>query len=148
MEFKRGRELKRTKIEIIPMIDTMFFMLVFFMLSSLALTRMNGLPVNLPYASTAEKRSATDLTITIDKEQRIYVNKEEVSLSNLSDKLVEKAGGAKADLSDASVTLNADLATPHGLVVRCMDECRSVGITRFGIATSADESAPSSGGRR
>ena len=53
MEFKRRRELKRTKIEIIPMIDTMFFLLVFFMLSSLALTRLNGLPVNLPRASTA-----------------------------------------------------------------------------------------------
>ena len=48
MEFRRRRELKRTKIEIIPMIDTMFFLLVFFMLSSLALTRLNGLPVNLP----------------------------------------------------------------------------------------------------
>ncbi len=50
MEFKRRRELKRTRIEIIPMIDTMFFLLVFFMLSSLALVRLNGLPVNLPRA--------------------------------------------------------------------------------------------------
>ena len=68
MQFKRQRELKRTKIEIIPMIDTMFFLLVFFMLSSLALTRLNGLPVNLPRASTAPKAAAVDLTITVDKE--------------------------------------------------------------------------------
>src|SRR2546430_1106805 len=52
------------------MIDTMFFLLVFFMLSSLALVRLQGLPVNLPQASTAKKQTATDVTITTDKEQR------------------------------------------------------------------------------
>src|SRR5579862_2106714 len=93
VEFKRRRELKRTKIEIIPMIDTMFFLLVFFMLSSLALTRFNGLPVNLPRASTAPKQAATDLTITIDKNQQVYVNKEAVTLADLPAKLLEKAGG-------------------------------------------------------
>src|SRR5450432_2951192 len=78
MEFKRRRELKRTRIEIIPMIDTMFFLLVFFMLSSLALTRLNGLPVNLPRASTAPKQAAADLTVTVDKDQHLFVNKEPV----------------------------------------------------------------------
>ena len=57
MQFRKRREMRKAKIEIIPMVDTMFFLLVFFMLSSLALTRQNGLPVNLPKASTAPKRS-------------------------------------------------------------------------------------------
>src|SRR5438876_2649957 len=99
MEFKRHRELKRTRIEIIPMIDTMFFLLVFFMLSSLALTRLNGLPVNLPRASTAPKQAATDLTVTVDKSRRVYVNKEPVALEDLGSKLVEKAGGPNVDLA-------------------------------------------------
>src|SRR5258708_16687852 len=90
MEFKRRRELKRTKIEIIPMIDTMFFLLVFFMLSSLALTRLNGLPVNLPRANTAPKQAATELTITIDKSQQVYINKDPVTLEDMATKLVEK----------------------------------------------------------
>lgn len=140
MEFKRRRELKRTKIEIIPMIDTMFFLLVFFMLSSLALTRLNGLPVNLPRASTAPKQATTDLTITVDKNQQIYVNKEPVTAADLGAKLVEKAG-PNADLSTASVVINADLTVPHGLVVRCIDEARGVGIIHFAIAT-----APENGG--
>src|SRR5579871_1841550 len=140
MEFKRRRELKRTKIEIIPMIDTMFFLLVFFMLSSLALTRLNGLPVNLPRASTAPKQAVTDLTITVDKDQHVYVNKEEVALADLGTKLVEKAG-PNADLSTASVVINADLTVPHGIVVRCIDESRAVGITRFAIATAPDNNA-------
>ena len=139
MEFKRRRELKRTKIEIIPMIDTMFFLLVFFMLSSLALTKLNGLPVNLPHASTAPKQPITDLTITVDKDQQVFVNKERIVLDNLSSKLLEKAGGPNADLDQTSVIINADLTVPHGIVVRCIDESRSVGITHFAIATAPDQ---------
>src|SRR5258708_29391922 len=101
MEFKRRRELKRTKIEIIPMIDTMFFLLVFFMLSSLALTKMNGLPVNLPQASTAPKQPPVDLTVTIDKGGEIFVNKQSVALSEVGNELLRKAAGS--DLSQASV---------------------------------------------
>src|SRR6201986_2586837 len=90
--FKGRREPKRTKIEIIPMIDTMFFLLVFFMLSSLALTRLNGLPVNLPRASTAPKQGATELTITVDKNRQLYVNKDRVSGAELPQRLLKKAG--------------------------------------------------------
>ncbi len=138
MEFKRRRELKRTKIEIIPMIDTMFFLLVFFMLSSLALVKLNGLPVNLPHASTAPKQPPSDLTITVDKEQQVYVNKEPVTFTTLSSVLVEKAGGPNVDPNAASVVINADLTVPHGVVVRCIDEARSVGITHFAIATEPE----------
>jgi biopolymer transport protein ExbD len=142
MEFRRRRALKRTKIEIIPMIDTMFFLLVFFMLSSLALTRLNGLPVNLPRARTAPKQAASDLTVTIDKNLKVSVNKEAVTMDDLATKLVEKAGGPNVDLATATVIINADLTVPHGLVVRCIDEARGVGITRFAIAT-----APENGGK-
>lgn len=140
MEFRRRRELKRTKIEIIPMIDTMFFLLVFFMLSSLALTRLNGLPVNLPQASTAHKQAAADLTVTIDKGQHLFVNKELTTLDELGSRLLAKAGGPSVDLTTASVIINADLSVPHGLVVKCIDEARSVGITRFSIATAPESS--------
>ncbi len=142
MEFKRRRALKRTKIEIIPMIDTMFFLLVFFMLSSLALTRLNGLPVNLPQANTAQKQAPTELTITVDKDQRVYVNKQLVDVSDLAAALIQKAGGPNSDLSNTTVVINADLSVPHGLVVKCIDESRSVGIVHYAIAT-----APETGGK-
>jgi biopolymer transport protein ExbD len=138
MEFKRHRELKRTRIEIIPMIDTMFFLLVFFMLSSLALTRLNGLPVNLPRASTAPKQAPAELTLTIDKSSRIYINKEPVPIEDVGTKLLEKAGGPNVDLNAASVIINADTDVKHGLVVKCIDEARGVGITKFGIATAPE----------
>lgn len=139
MEFKRRRELKRTRIEIIPMIDTMFFLLVFFMLSSLALTRLNGLPVNLPRASAAPKQKTADLTLTIDKAGQVYVNKEPIPTEDVGTKLVEKAGGPNVDLATASVIINADMDVRHGLVVKCIDEARGVGITRFAIATAPED---------
>lgn len=137
MQFKARRELKRTRIEIIPMIDTMFFLLVFFMLSSLALTRLNGLPVNLPKANSAPKQAPAELTVTLDKDQKLYVNKTPVTFETLEQTLLEKAG-KNADLGQATVIINADTTVPHGLVVRCVDGAREVGITRFAIATSPD----------
>ena len=136
MEFKKRRELKRTKIEVIPMIDTMFFLLVFFMLTSLSLAKINGLPVNLPQASNATKQAASDLTITIDARANIFVNKEAVTRQNLAAKLVEKAGGPQVNMATANVILNADGGVPHGVVIQCMDIARGVGIVRFAFATS------------
>lgn len=138
MEFKRRRELKRTKIEIIPMIDTIFFMLVFFMLSSLALVKLNGLPVNLPQASTAVKQQTKDLTITVDKAQKVYVNRKLVNIADLAQDLADEVGTG-ADMADQSVIINADLTVPHGLVVRCIDEARRAGISHFAIATAAED---------
>lgn len=139
MEFQKRRELKRTRIEIIPMIDTIFFLLVFFMLSSLALTKLNSFPVNLPKAATATKQQANDLTITVDKDKHIFVNKVPVTLDNLGMTLTAKAGGPNVDLSTVNLVLNVDLTVPHGLVVSCMDEARKVGIARFAIATAPED---------
>ena len=136
MQFKRHRELKRTRIEIIPMIDTMFFLLVFFMLSSLALTKLNGLQVNLPKADSAPKQAPAQLTITIDKDRKLYVNKTPVTFENLEPVLLQKAGGAKANLGETTVIINADTTVPHGEVVRSIDGAREVGITKFAIATA------------
>ena len=110
MQFKRRRELKRTKIEIIPMIDTMFFLLVFFMLSSLALTRLKGIPVNLPRAVNSAKQNKLDFTVTIDKAQHVFVNREEVPLDEVGPTLVRLANGGQ--MEDASVVINADQAVP------------------------------------
>jgi len=139
MQFRKRRELKRTRIEIIPMIDTMFFLLVFFMLSSLALTKMNGFPVNLPQASSAPKQAPVDLTVTIDKDRQVFVNQHRVDLPELGSELVRESHGA--DLTQTSIVINADKTVPHGMVVKSIDEARGIGIIKFAIATE-----PESGG--
>ena len=141
MKFKPRRELKRTKIEIIPMIDTIFFLLVFFMLSSLALTKLNGLPVNLPEAKTAPAQPPTELTVTITQNGRLLVNNEVATWNDFQQKLTAKAGGARVDLTQVSVIINADERVPHGVVVRAIDYARDIGITSYGIATSSATAA-------
>jgi len=69
------RNLKQARIEIIPMIDTIFFLLVFFMISTLSMAQYRGMPVNLPKAASGQQAPAESAAITIDKESRIFLNK-------------------------------------------------------------------------
>ena len=128
MQLKSRRQLKPARIEIIPMIDTMFFLLVFFMLSSLALTRLNGLPIELPDAKTAPAQDTAPPTLTIDRKGRLFLNRAPLPLAALESVLKKQVRGHE-------LLINADARVSHGLVVRCMDAARSAGLTRFSIAT-------------
>lgn len=128
MKLKSRRELRPARIEIIPMIDTMFFLLVFFMLSSLSLARLNGLPVDLPKAETAPAQDSTPPTLTIDRNSRLFFNRAPLQIGSLQDTLKQRVRGDE-------LLINADARVSHGLVVRCMDAARAAGITRFSIAT-------------
>lgn len=134
MQFKRGRELKRTRIEIIPMIDTIFFLLVFFMLSSLSLTQLNGLRVNLPRAATMPRQPASQLTLTIDRTQKLFVNSQPATLNTLQAQLTKAAGETR--LQDVSLVVNADSGVPYGLIIKAIDAARAIGIQRFAMATA------------
>jgi len=135
MEFKKRRQMKKAKIEIIPMIDTMFFLLVFFMLSSIAMSHLYGMNLTLPKASTATEETKVNLTITIDRLQNVYVNNQRVMAGAIPAALQRAAG--RADLSAQTVVINADGSVPHGLVVETMDEARQVGTQHFAIATTS-----------
>ena len=89
----------------------------------------------------APKQAPTELTITIDKSQRVFVNKTLVAPADLGTMLVQKAGGPNVDLASATVIINGDTSVPHGLVVKCIDDARGVGITHFAIATAPQYSA-------
>lgn len=134
MTFRRSKELKRTKIEIIPMIDTMFFLLVFFMLSSLALTRLVGLPVNLPKASSSVSVQDTNLALTIDGTGGIFLDRTPVSFEALGDVIKNRVAQSPRK-QDLVLVINADESSSHGLVVKCIDAARVAGVSRFAIAT-------------
>jgi biopolymer transport protein ExbD len=143
MKFKNRRELPRTRIEIIPMIDTIFFLLVFFMLSSLSMTRLKGLPVDLPDAKTATNQPVSDLTLTINEHGSLFLEKAPVAWPDLQQQLLLRAGGPKANLDHVSLLVNADQRVAHGVVIRAIDIARDIGITRYGIATAAESAVPS-----
>jgi biopolymer transport protein ExbD len=141
MKFRARRQLKRTKIEVIPMIDTMFFLLVFFMLSSLSLTHINGLKVNLPETSTMPPETPSKLTLTINKDREIFLNSKPIQREALQSSLQQEISSLQLDPKSVSFVINADTTVPHGLVVECIDDSRAVGITHFAIATEAKSSS-------
>ena len=136
MKFRSRREMKRTKIEIIPMIDTMFFLLVFFMLSSLSLTHLNGLKVNLPQTSTVPPEAPSKLTLTITQAQELLLNGRSIKKENLQSEIQREIDSQQLNLEGTTFIINADASVPHGLVIECIDDSRAKGITHFAIATT------------
>jgi biopolymer transport protein ExbD len=132
MSIKARRAPEDAEIIIIPMIDTMMFLLMFFIVASLAMVVQNGLPVNLPKASTAERHSAQNLTITIDRVGNLHLNTTPISIANETAQL-EKLGVSNGTL----LIINADYHVEHGIVTTVMDDARKAGIERFAIATAS-----------
>lgn len=129
------RTPKKARIEIIPMIDTIFFLLVFFMISTLSMAQYRGLPVNLPKAASGQQAPAESAAITIDKDSRVFLNKEEVDKAALGDLLRQQL----AQNADLLVVINADDGVEHGRVVEVMDIARGANVARMAIAVKPKE---------
>jgi biopolymer transport protein ExbD len=132
IKIKRPRELEEAEVIIIPMIDTMMFLLMVFIVASLTLAVQMGIPVNLPKASTAVTHQAQNITITITAQQREYVNTTLILPAQVTAKLEAMNVGP-----DTLVIINADRSVSHGMVVDAMDGARKAGIERFAIATES-----------
>ena len=131
------REGKKARIEIIPMIDTVFFLLVFFMMASLAMTVYRGMPVNLPAAASGQATRDDKAAITLDRDGRMFLNREPTTRDTL-------AGQLRAMLSanpNLVVMINADGEVPHRRVVDVVDVARRAGINRLAIAVVPPEAA-------
>ncbi len=122
---------KKPRIEIIPMIDTMFFLLVFFMIATLSMTIQHGMPVSLPTAESSIDSLDEHVSLTLTREGTLYYNKEVITLQELERRLMN----LRQTSSDPSLLINADEQVPHGQVIKVMDLIRLSGITSMSIAT-------------
>ena len=122
---------KKPRIEIIPMIDTMFFLLVFFMIATLSMTIQHGMPVSLPTAQSSTDTVPKHVSLTLTQEGKLYYNKEAITLRELEKRLLN----LQQTSSDPSLLINADKQVPHGRVIKVMDLIRLSGITSMDIAT-------------
>ncbi len=126
---------KNPRIEIIPMIDTMFFLLVFFMIATLAMTIQHGMPVSLPTAESSTDKIAEHVSLTLTREGLLYYNKEAITLQELEMRLAN----LRQSSSNPSLLINADEQVPHGRVIKVMDLIRLSGITSMAIATKPSQ---------
>ena len=128
MKLRKSREYKRGRIEIIPMIDVMFFLLATFMLASLSMQNLHSLPVNLPQGEAAPIQAKTPVTLTITPDSKIYLNKTPVTLDTLASTLK----GMLA--ADGKIIVAADSNAPNGITVQAMLRARQAGAQHFLIA--------------
>jgi biopolymer transport protein ExbD len=129
MKLRRSRTYRRGRIEIIPMIDVMFFLLVTFMLASLSMQSLNSLTVNLPQGDAPNLQHKEPVTITVTHEGKIYLDKTAVTLATMAFALKPML-----DPQDHGVVVNADSGAAEGVVVEAMLQARRAGVDHFLIA--------------
>lgn len=132
MKFKRHTKLEHglRQIDIAPLIDLMFLLLIFFMLTS-SFTLQSGINVKLPKAVTSDVINEENFVVTITRENVIYLNGEVITLKELNVKL--------QGYKNQPLLIRADRRASVGRVVDVWDLCRGLGIERIHIATNQDQ---------
>ena len=120
----------KARIEIIPMIDTMFFLLVFFMLATLTMTAQSTLPVTLPQAAGVQDKNQSVMIMTVTKDGQLFCDGEQAGTpAEAARRLAQQSQGDQ----QISVIINADSGVEHGRVVDLMAAIRQQGLARIAI---------------
>ncbi|MBU4375853.1 MAG: biopolymer transporter ExbD [Candidatus Omnitrophica bacterium] len=131
MRFKRRTEIVKGQIDIAPLIDVVFQLLIFFMLTSSFIVQP-GIKVNLPKAVTSEVLHEKSLIILITGSDMVYLNERAITTKELDSRLRIAAKEKKPLL------IKADRRASMGKIVEIWDMCRDAGITQINIATSQE----------
>lgn len=134
----RRRKQFQGSVDLTPMIDVVFNLLIFFMLTAVAVPK--GVNLDLPGARTATVQKDSEATISLDKDNRIYFNQREVGLSGLKSALQGLAAETK-------IVVRGDRAISYGLFVKVMDLIRENGAHAV-VLSAEDEPGPESQGHR
>lgn len=122
---------RKARIEMLPLIDIVFLLLVFFIYAMLSMAVHRGLPVDLPASESAGVEQEDLLSITIRADGAVYVDKELVSLDELPAVLAVAAEGGTA--SDQGVLLFADRTVAYGRLFKVLDALQGAGLTRISM---------------
>ena len=127
MKIKRLNSAKKGKIEIIPMIDVMFFLLATFILASIAMQKYQGVAVNLNKGSAENvSEQQQSITISITHDNLIYINKKQVLLSEVENNLQQLLNDKNNNILIAS-----DENSKQGVVMQAMLEAKKAGVKKF-----------------
>ena len=124
---------RRARIEIIPLIDIVFFLLATFVMVSLSMVKNKGIDVNLPSATTSAQQVKDNqyTAITVTEKGEIYFNKDKITLAELP----VRFKALKKINHDPSIVLNADSKASYGRAIFVLDEARRSGIKKVALET-------------
>lgn len=124
MRLSNGYEDKKARIEMLPLIDVVFLLLVFFIYAMLSMSVHRGLKVELPAASTARADQREYISITLTEDNTVYLDKEQVTLDILADRVLEHMDGDKG----MPVFINGDSRSDLGTAIQVLDLLRRAGV--------------------
>ncbi len=124
------RSRREPVINLAPLVDIVFLLVIFFMVTSTFITPETGLPVDLPQATSGEARPSGAPEVVVRADGEVFWKGKRVG----DDELLVVLRGALASYKPGTVILRADRATPHGRVVHVMDIIRRAGAKRVAIA--------------
>ena len=137
MKFKNKREGIRSNVDMTPMIDIVFLLILFFLVSTTFAT-LPGIKLNLPQSHTAESTSLMGITITADSNGALYFNDKEVSMTGLGEELLTfDTGTTKKE--EFPVSLEADSEVTNGTIVKIFDVIRESGYCVINLRTTSEK---------
>jgi biopolymer transport protein ExbD len=132
MKIPSPRGEKRARIEIVPLIDIIFFLLATFVMVSMSMIKNQGISVNLPVAATSGSQERKDYSaITVTAAGEYFFNKDAVTL----EQVIERLKAVKEADADPRVFINGDEKAEFGKAIAVLDEVRKLGISKVAIET-------------
>ena len=136
---RRARKRPLSEINVTPLVDVMLVLLIIFMISAPLLTV--GVPVELPKTeASAVESDKPPVTVSIDREGAIFVQRDETAYDALTDRVADAAEGT--DREDLSIFVRADGRAPYQAVARVMARLSAAGFTKLNLITDTAEAAP------
>ena len=133
MRLRDRRIIKPPELMIIPMIDIMFFLLVFFMLGTMYMIELKTIPIKLPTATNTTLEVKSTFFVTMKEDGSLWLEDKKIDLSNL----LMQAKIEKNNNPNFAIIIRADKNIDYGKVVKLLDQIKGAGITRFGLATDS-----------
>ena len=126
---------RKTRIEMLPLIDIVFLLLVVFIYTMLSMAVHHGLPVSLPTSSSAEVDKKLVLSVTIEKDGLIYVDKQNVAFDDLTSFLKTQVKGQP----NPGVLLFADRTTSYQKLFQVLDNIKMAGLNHISLQAEAEK---------
>tara|TARA_B100000579_G_scaffold381385_1_gene349910 strand:- start:233 stop:649 length:417 start_codon:yes stop_codon:yes gene_type:complete len=123
------------EINMLPMIDVIFAILTFFVISSLYLTRVETIQVNLPSAKTSSTTQDKPIIVSIDRNNNIYLDKLNLELEQIVDEIYKRINLNQ----QASIIIAADIKVSYGIVVEILDQLRTIDNIKIGLSTDSSK---------
>ena len=130
---RRQHKAEEAQVDLTPMLDIVFIMLIFFIVTS-SFTKESGIEVNRPKASNAVSKKEASVFVAVTADNTIFIDKRQVDVERIQSTLQ----GLDIDLKSASLVIQADNLAYNGSVVRVMDAAKGAGITKIALATESN----------